>query len=88
MAESGRGWFRGGFAIKAGASVKVVQLILGHAAAAMTLDLYARLFAENLDEVADRLDQSFEGLAADQVRTNRPSGTEASFDYRRPTAAG
>lgn len=45
------------------------------------------LFADNLDEVADRLDQAFEGLAADQVRTNRLSRTMASFDYRRRSAA-
>jgi integrase len=68
-------------AIKAGANVKVVQQMLGHASAAMTLDVYAGLFADNLDEVADRLDLAFQGLPADQVRTNRPSGTVASFDY-------
>jgi integrase len=56
-------------AIKAGANVKVVQQMLGHASAAMTLDVYAGLFADNLDEVADRLDQALKDLAADQVRT-------------------
>ena len=43
--------------------------MLGHASAAMTLDVYAGLFADNLDEVADRLDQAFVKLNADQVRT-------------------
>jgi integrase len=56
-------------AIKAGANVKVVQQMLSHASAAMTLDVYAGLFADNLDEVADRLDQAFEGIRADSVRT-------------------
>lgn len=37
-------------AIKAGANVKVVQQMLGHASAAMTLDVYAGLFSDNLDE--------------------------------------
>ena len=59
-------------AIQAGANVKVVQQMLGHASAAMTLDIYAGLFADNLDEVADRLDQAFGSLTADQVRT-RPA---------------
>jgi hypothetical protein len=51
--------------------------MLGHASAAMTLDVYAGLFADNLDEVADRLDQAFANLNADQVRTTgRPSGRD------------
>jgi integrase len=43
-------------AISAGASVKAVQAMLGHASAAMTLDLYGHLFGDELDAVADRLD--------------------------------
>jgi len=42
-------------AISAGANVKVVQRMLGHASAAMTLDAYADLFDSDLDAVADRL---------------------------------
>jgi hypothetical protein len=41
--------------VRAGADVKVVQRMLGHASAAMTLDVYAGLFAEALDQVATRL---------------------------------
>jgi site-specific recombinase XerC len=74
-------------AIKAGANVKVVQQMLGHASAAMTLDVYAGLFANNLDEVADRLDQAFDGLRADQVRTTGPKSSVTSFDYRHQSAA-
>jgi integrase len=74
-------------AIKAGANVKVVQQMLGHASAAMTLDVYAGLFADNLDEVADRLDQAFDGLRADQMRTIGPRSGVTSFDYRRQSAA-
>ena len=37
---------RGSLAIKAGANVKAVQRMLGHASAAMTLDRYADLFDE------------------------------------------
>jgi hypothetical protein len=36
--------------------VKVVQQMLGHASATMTLDLYGHLYGDRLDEVADRMD--------------------------------
>jgi len=43
-------------AISAGANVKVVQRMLGHSSAAMTLDVYADLFDDDLTGVADKLD--------------------------------
>jgi integrase len=43
-------------AISAGANVKAVQRMLGHASAAMTLDVYSGLFEDDLDGVAERLD--------------------------------
>jgi hypothetical protein len=51
-------------AVSAGANVKAVQRMLGHASAAMTLDTYADLFDDDLDAVSDRLDE---------VRTRRVS---------------
>src|SRR4051812_25001620 len=42
-------------AIAAGADVKVVQPMLGHASAAMTLDRYGHLFGDRLDDVAERM---------------------------------
>lgn len=39
-------------AISAGANVKAVQRMLGHASATMTLDVYSDLFADDLDSVA------------------------------------
>ncbi|WP_238707023.1 tyrosine-type recombinase/integrase [Microbacterium lushaniae] len=42
-------------AISAGANVKAVQRMLGHASAAMTLDTYADLFDDDLDYVAQAL---------------------------------
>jgi integrase len=45
-------------AVAAGADVRVVQQMLGHASAAMTLDVYSGLFDDRLDEVADRLNQA------------------------------
>lgn len=45
-------------AVQAGAHVKAVQRMLGHASAAMTLDVYADLFDDDLDAVATALDQA------------------------------
>jgi integrase len=56
-------------AISSGANVKVVQQMLGHASAAMTLDLYAHLFADDLDAVATRLDEARTASLTDQPRT-------------------
>jgi hypothetical protein len=55
--------------MSAGANVTAVQQMLGHASAAMTLDVYAGLFADDLDAVADRLDELTSGVSADAVRT-------------------
>lgn len=43
-------------AISAGGNVKVIQRMLGHASAAMTLDIYADLFEDDLDDLLGRLD--------------------------------
>ncbi|WP_051191580.1 site-specific integrase [Microbacterium luticocti] len=43
-------------AVASGAHVKVVQKMLGHESAAMTLDTYADLFDGNLDDIAERMD--------------------------------
>jgi integrase len=43
--------------IREGASIKAVQHHLGHKSAAITLDRYGHLFPEELDHLADRLDQ-------------------------------
>jgi integrase len=45
-------------AIASGADVKVVQQMLGHSSAAMTMDVYGHLFTDRLDEVADALDNA------------------------------
>jgi site-specific recombinase XerC len=44
--------------VPAGANVKAVQRMLGHASAAMTLDVYADLLDADLDALAARLDES------------------------------
>ncbi len=61
--------------------------MLGHASAAMTQDVYAGLFADDLDEVADRLDQAYEGHSADRLETTGPNSSVTSFDCpRRPAS--
>ncbi len=64
-------------AVSAGANVKAVQRMLGHASAAMTLDVYAGLFDDDLDAVADRMD------AAAAVPPVCPGGTVADLSERR-----
>ncbi len=54
-------------AISAGANVKAVQRMLGHASAAMTLDTYADLFDDDLDNVADALDRAAESAGIGDV---------------------
>jgi integrase len=45
-------------AVAAGANVKLVQRMLGHKSAVMTLDVYSDLFDDDLDALAERLDAS------------------------------
>jgi len=45
-------------AVSAGANVKVVQRMLGHASTAMTLDVYADLFDNDFTQVADKLSET------------------------------
>jgi integrase len=49
-------------AISAGANVKVVQRMLRHATAAMTLDLYGHLLDDDLTGVADALGKATKAL--------------------------
>ncbi|GAB3396903.1 site-specific integrase [Humibacter soli] len=66
-------------AISAGANVKAVQRMLGHASAAMTLDVYADLFTDDLDNVAHRLDQA--------ARLSNPTPPPAAYDASGPSPA-
>ncbi|MEV0105521.1 tyrosine-type recombinase/integrase [Nocardia sp. NPDC050799] len=55
-------------AISAGGNIKVVQRMLGHKTATLTLDLYGHLFPDDLDAVADGMDSGARA-AADYLRT-------------------
>ncbi|MET3510828.1 tyrosine-type recombinase/integrase [Plantibacter flavus] len=62
-------------AISAGANVKAVQRMLGHASAAMTLDTYADLFDDDLDSVADALNQAKTETVVVEPLSRRPIKT-------------
>lgn len=71
-------------AIAAGADVKVVQQMLGHKSATMTLDLYGHLFDDRLDEVADALDRA--ARASSQPQDNVLTLPSAAASPARPWA--
>lgn len=62
-------------AISAGANVKAVQRMLGHAKASMTLDTYADLFDTDLDAVAANLDAAIRSAGAQ---------AQSESQFRRP----
>lgn len=68
-------------AVQAGANVKAVQRMLGHASAAMTLDVYAGLFGDDLDAVADRLDEAAAKARADYLRTRAGESDILPIDF-------
>ena len=77
-------------AIAAGADVKVVQQMLGHASAAMTLDVYGHLFEDRLDEVGAAMHKA--RAAAQEARNSLTvvgdvDSVAAPARPRAPTAA-
>ena len=57
-------------AISSGATVLSVQRMLGHASAAMTLDVYSDLFEDDLDAVAEALDFSVQNSNVGKMWAN------------------
>lgn len=68
-------------AISAGANVKAVQKMLGHASAAMTLDVYADLFDDDLDAVGDALSAAGDPATMGKMWANdaQPEATVTSI---------
>ncbi|PYE19261.1 site-specific recombinase XerD [Williamsia limnetica] len=62
-------------AVSAGANVKAVQRMLGHAKASMTLDTYADLFDDDLEAVADALDIAIGNVADAGSKRNQSVST-------------
>lgn len=65
-------------AIAAGADVKVVQRMLGHASGAMTLDVYGHLLDDRLDAVAQALGEQ---AAAAETAQRRHTGPGAVIQF-------
>lgn len=61
-------------AIAAGADVKVIQRMLGHASASITLDVYGHLWGDRLDEVAQALTKQRD-KAITTTHTTAPDAT-------------
>jgi len=81
-------------AVSAGAHVKSLQRTLGHASAAMTLDVYADLFDDDLDAVAaalnDRAVSSSVGemWAEESHRSSAPKESPNSENQKTPADRG
>jgi len=61
--------------ISSGANIKAVQRQLGHASAAMTLDLYGHLYEDDLDALSEALDRRFAAATSPPAeRSERASG--------------
>jgi integrase len=67
-------------AISAGANVKAIQRMLGHASAAMTLDTYSDLFEDDLDAVAAKVNDA----TVDIPWPTKPWSRASSRSYQRP----
>ena len=65
-------------AIAAGADVKMLQTMLGHASAVMTLDRYGHLMPGRAQDVADRLDALARAAVAEPIRARGPAGRAGS----------
>jgi integrase len=64
--------------IRAGASTKTVQSVLGHASAAFTLTVYGHIFDADLDDLADRLElleRDRDGMTVEPI--SQPRGVSA-----------
>jgi integrase-like protein len=73
-------------AIAAGADVKVIQTMLGHKDASMTLDIYGHLVPDRLDEVATALDRPSESSRSMPSAPCREGGhvERARYQLNRP----
>lgn len=73
-------------AIASGADVKVIQTMLGHKTATMTLDTYGHLWPDRLDEVSDRLDAQ-RSKALDKARKKAEKAAKRALQLATELAA-
>lgn len=74
-------------AVHAGANVKALQRMLGHATASMTLDVYADLFDSDLDDVARMVDATIavECPSANRVQNVSTAAASPAGEVRQPS---
>jgi integrase len=73
--------------ISSGANIKAVQRQLGHASAAMTLDLYGHLYEDDLDALSEALDRRFAAATGTlETRSGRTS-SDSPAPLSRPERA-
>ena len=73
--------------ISTGANIKAVQRQLGHASAAMTLDLYGHLYEDDLDALSEALDRRFAAATSSpEIRSERAS-SDSPAPLSRPERA-
>jgi len=63
-------------AIASGADVKVIQQMLGHRSATMTLDQYGHLFGDRLDVMSEAMDAARKAELGDALVYPMCTGTE------------
>lgn len=61
-------------AVSSGANVKAIQRMLGHSSAAMSLDVYADLFDDDLDALTSRMNQAIASKNVVTVLSQATSG--------------
>lgn len=66
-------------AVQSGAHVKTIQRMLGHASAAMTLDVYSDLFDDDLDSVSIALDKAASRSGVLNLFSNENGAPERQF---------
>jgi hypothetical protein len=66
----------------------LIAQMLGHASAAMTLDIYAGLFADDLDTVADQLQRAFAKPNAGQTASEAVNQAALAFENSPGPVAG
>lgn len=74
--------------ISAGANVKIVQRLLGHATAAMTWDRYGHLLSDDLAGVADALGKAIESTAVSLRYSEADSATLANISTASQSRGG
>ena len=75
-------------AIASGADVKVVQQMLGHSSATMTLDTYGHLFEDRLDEVGDAMDRARDAACRTRLHVIAQADPAVAPALPQPESAG